>query len=102
MTHLAFVGYIDGRDRQRTVVSRVLQVHVEEFESDEGAERTSGRNKNVAALSLAYRCIMTVGRERQTMSHLMTCGGAPKCTWTSLAMPTHAGVNRAKHWEESV
>ena len=35
--------------------------------------------------------------ERQTMSHLMTC-----CTWTDLAFPTLAGVNCAKHWEESI
>ena len=28
-----------------------------------------------------------------TMSHLMTCGDAPNCTWTDLvAMPTLAGV----------
>ena len=39
--------------------------------------------------------------ERQTMSHLMTCVDAPNCTWTYLAMPTLAGVNCAKHWEES-
>ena len=30
--------------------------------------------------------------ERQTMSHLMTCGDAPNCTWTDLAFPTLAGV----------
>ena len=40
--------------------------------------------------------------ERQTMSHLMTCGDAPNCTWTDLAFPTLAGVNCAKHWEESI
>ena len=40
--------------------------------------------------------------ERQTMSHLMTCGDAPNCTWTDLAFPTLAGVNCAKHWEESM
>ena len=31
--------------------------------------------------------------ERQTMHHIMTCGDAPNCTWTDLAMPTLAGVN---------
>ena len=31
------------------------------------------------------------------MSHLMTCGDAPNCTWTGLAFPTLAGVNCAKH-----
>ena len=36
------------------------------------------------------------------MYHLMTCGVAPNCTWTDLAMPTIAGVNCAKHWEESI
>ena len=40
--------------------------------------------------------------ERQTMSHLMTCGDAPNCTGTDLAMPNVAGVNSAKHWEESI
>ena len=35
------------------------------------------------------------------MSHLMTCGDAPNCTWTDLAIPTLAGVNCATHWEES-
>ena len=40
--------------------------------------------------------------ERQTMSHLMTCDDAPNCTWTGLAFPTLAGVNCAKHWEESI
>ena len=30
----------------------------------------------------------------------MTCGDAPNCTWTDLAMPTLAGGNCAKHWEE--
>ena len=40
--------------------------------------------------------------ERQTMSHLMTCGDAPNCTWTDLAFPTLAGVNCANHWEESI
>ena len=35
------------------------------------------------------------------MYHLMTCGDAPNCTWTDLAMPTLASVNCAKHWEES-
>ena len=40
--------------------------------------------------------------ERQIMSHLMTCGDAPNCTWTDLAFPTLAGVNCAKHWEESI
>ena len=40
--------------------------------------------------------------ERQTMSHLMTCDHAPNCTWTGLAFPTLAGVNCAKHWEESI
>ena len=39
--------------------------------------------------------------ERQTMSHLMTCVDAPNCTWADLAVPTLAGVNCAKHWEES-
>ena len=38
----------------------------------------------------------------QTMYHLMTCGDAPNCTWTDLAFPTLAGVNCAKHWEESI
>ena len=36
------------------------------------------------------------------MSHLMTCGDAPNCTWTDLACPTLAGVNCAKHWEDSL
>ena len=36
------------------------------------------------------------------MSNLMTCGDAPNCMWTDLAMPTLAGVNCANHWEESV
>ena len=40
--------------------------------------------------------------ERQTMSHLMTCGDAPNCTWTDLACPALAGVNCAKHWEELI
>ena len=40
--------------------------------------------------------------ERQTMSHLMTCVDAPNCTWTDLATPTLAGVNCAKHCEESI
>ena len=40
--------------------------------------------------------------ERQTVSLLMTCVDAPNCTWTDLAMPTLAGVNCAKHWEESI
>ena len=40
--------------------------------------------------------------KRQTMSHLMTCGDAPNYTWTDLAFPTLAGVNCAKHWEESI
>ena len=43
---------------------------------------------------------VTVGRDR--MYHLMTCGDAPNCTWTDLAFPTLAGVNCAKHWEESI
>ena len=36
------------------------------------------------------------------MSRLMTCVDAPNCTWTDLAMPTLAGVNCAKHCEESI
>ena len=40
--------------------------------------------------------------ERQTMSHLMTCGDAPNCTWTDLAIPNLAGVNCGKRWEESI
>ena len=40
--------------------------------------------------------------ERQTMYHLMACVDAANCTWTDLAMPTLAGVNCAKHWEESI
>ena len=40
--------------------------------------------------------------ERQTMSHLMTCVDAPNCPWADLAIPTIAGVNCAKHWEESI
>ena len=40
--------------------------------------------------------------EKQTMSHLMTCGDAPNYTWTDLAIPTIAGVNCAKHWEEAI
>ena len=40
--------------------------------------------------------------ERQTMSHLTTCGDAPNCTWTGLAITTVAGVSCAKHWEESI
>ena len=34
------------------------------------------------------------------MSHLMTCGDAPNCTWKELAKSTLAGVNCAKHSEE--
>ena len=40
--------------------------------------------------------------ERQTMSNRMTCVDAPNCTWIDLAMPTLAGVNCVKHWEESI
>ena len=40
--------------------------------------------------------------ERQAMSRLMTCGDAPNGTWVDLAIPALAGVNCAKHWEESV
>ena len=40
--------------------------------------------------------------EKQTMSHLMTFGDAPNYTWTDLAIPTIAGVNCAKHWEEAI
>ena len=40
--------------------------------------------------------------ERQTMSQLMTCGDAPNCKWTYLAMPTLAAVNCTKHWKESI
>ena len=40
--------------------------------------------------------------ERQTMSHLITRGDVPNCTWTDLAMPTFVSVNCAKHWEESI
>ena len=40
--------------------------------------------------------------ERQTMYHLMTCVDAPNCTWADLAIPTLAGVNCAKYWEESI
>ena len=36
------------------------------------------------------------------MSHLMKCVDAPNCTWTDLAMPTIAGVNCAKQWEEYI
>ena len=36
------------------------------------------------------------------MSHLMTCVDAPNCTWADLDMPIIAGVNCAKHWEESI
>ena len=43
---------------------------------------------------------ITVGRDR--LSHLMSCDNAPNCTWTDLAIPTLAGVNCAKHWEESI
>ena len=63
------------------------------FESAESAERTmSGHDENVEALSHTDVCDCG---ERQTMSHLMTCGDAPNCTWTDLAMPTLAGVNCA-------
>ena len=34
------------------------------------------------------------------MSRLMTCGDAPNCTRTDMAMPTIARVNCVKHWEE--
>ena len=51
----------------------------------------SSHDENVEALSYRYDC-----GERQTMSHLMTCGDAPNCTCTDLAMPTLAGVNCAK------
>ena len=36
------------------------------------------------------------------MSHLMTCGEAPNCSGTDLAIPTPAGVNCAKDWEEYI
>ena len=36
------------------------------------------------------------------MSHLMTFVDAPNCTWAVLSIPTLAGVNCAKHWEESI
>ena len=72
------------------------RVHLEEFESAESAERTmSGHDENVEALSCDCG-------ERQNMSHFMTCGDAPTCTWTHLAIPTPAGVNCAKYWEESI
>ena len=32
------------------------------------------------------------------MCHVMTCGDAPNCTWTDLAMSTLAGVNCANHY----
>ena len=35
-------------------------------------------------------------RERHTMYHLNTCGDAPNCTLTDLAIPPLAGVNCAK------
>ena len=34
------------------------------------------------------------------MYHIMIRGDASNCTWTDLAIPTFAGVNCAKHWEE--
>ena len=40
--------------------------------------------------------------ERQNMSNLTTCVDAPNCTWADLAIPTLAGVNCAKHWEDSI
>ena len=40
--------------------------------------------------------------ERQTMSHLMTCGDAPNSTPTDLAIATIGSVNCAKHWGESI
>ena len=52
--------------------------------------------------SSTFPCIISDCGERQTMSHLMTCVDAPNCTWIDLAMPTLAGVNCAKHWEESI
>ena len=33
---------------------------------------------------------------------LILCGDAPNCMWTDVAMPTLAGVNCAKHGEESI
>ena len=64
----------------------------------QNAERTmSGHDESVEALSYLCDC-----GERQTMCHLMACVDAPSCTWTALAMPTLAGVNCAKHWEESI
>ena len=33
---------------------------------------------------------------------LILCGDAPNCMWTGVAMPTLAGVNCAKHGEESI
>ena len=45
-------------------------------------------------LSHTWYCV-----EWQTMSHLMTCGDAPK---TDLAVPSLTGVNWARHWEESI
>ena len=40
--------------------------------------------------------------ERQTMSHVMTCGDAPNSTPTDLAIATLGSVNCAKHWGESI
>ena len=57
----------------------------------------SGHDENVEALP--FRCER---QEKQTMFHLMTCVDAPNCTWADLAIPTLAGVNYAKHWEESM
>ena len=72
---------------------------MDEFESAESPERTlSGHDK---MRKLSHTDVCDCG-ERLTMSHLMTCVDAPDCTWTDMAMPTLAGVNCAKYWEESM
>ena len=69
------------------------------FESAESAERTLSSITKMWKLSHTDVCDCG---EIQTMSHLMICGDAPNCTWTDLAFPTLAGVNCARHWEESI
>ena len=39
--------------------------------------------------------------ERQTMSHLMTCGDAPNCTWTDLALPVSTVPNTGRNQSDS-
>ena len=61
-----------------------------------------GRRRAMTKMwKLSHTEVCACGK-RQTMSHPMTCVDAHNCTWTDLAMPTLAGVNCAKHWEEFI